>query len=166
MEPYRAGAIANYLIRAQSERLASRLGHLKLQKLVYISYGFGLAMLGRRLFHDRIEAWQYGPVIPSLYHEFKRFGPRSITSQSVYYDFARGEYVHPQIDRQDTEALGLMNTVWRRYGRMTSAQLVGLTHQPETPWNQTAMGDVIPDDRIREHFKHIADRTPPGIVPA
>ena len=59
-------------------KLAKRRGMvltpMQLMKLVYIAYGWYLAMHNARLFDDRIEAWKYGPVIPNLYHATKHFG--------------------------------------------------------------------------------------------
>lgn len=50
---------------------------LKLIKLVYLAYGWSIA-LDYRLFDEPIVAWKHGPVIRSLYHEFKHFGAAPI----------------------------------------------------------------------------------------
>ena len=42
--------------------------------MVYMAHGLTLAVTDKPLIHDRIEAWKYGPVIPLLYHELKRWG--------------------------------------------------------------------------------------------
>ena len=50
----------------------------KLQKLVYYAYAWTLALLNEtiddlhfRLFHNKIEAWVHGPVVPDLYQQYK-----------------------------------------------------------------------------------------------
>ena len=76
-------SMANYFIE-----LAQKDGHeirpLRLMKLVYIAHGFMLAMLDRSVLNprfDRVEAWKYGPVIPSVYHSFKGYGASPITGK-------------------------------------------------------------------------------------
>src|SRR5690606_24176720 len=69
---YTPAHIANYFLwKAKKENI--ELTAMKLIKLVYVAYGWYLAFKDEKLFDERIEAWRYGPVIPSLYHEFKRF---------------------------------------------------------------------------------------------
>jgi len=44
---------------------------MKLQKLVYYAHGWHLALNNEPLIDEQVECWQYGPVISSLFHEFK-----------------------------------------------------------------------------------------------
>ena len=65
--------VANVLLstaRAQQKSLTP----LQLMKLAYMSHGWMLAMTGKPLFNNRIEAWKYGPVIPDLYTQIKKYG--------------------------------------------------------------------------------------------
>ena len=71
--PYDPKAIANYfldLARAQEKALTP----LKIQKLVYFANGWHLAIKGVPLINEQVEAWRFGPVIPSLYTHFERMG--------------------------------------------------------------------------------------------
>src|SRR5208282_4587731 len=70
---YPSMAVANWFI----ENL-SRVDPLKLQKLVYFAHGWHLALRDQPLIDELVEAWDYGPVVPSLYHQFKRYGNQSI----------------------------------------------------------------------------------------
>ncbi len=73
-------SVANYLIDL-AEQSGKHLQPLKLMKLVYIAYGFGLAVLDRSIIDprfDKVEAWRFGPVIPSVYHSFKQYGKNDI----------------------------------------------------------------------------------------
>ena len=47
---------------------------MSLLKLVYISHGWNLEMRNEPLVQNRIEAWQYGPVIPDVYRKFRPQG--------------------------------------------------------------------------------------------
>src|SRR5437870_3577302 len=78
---YEARAIANYFL--DLAKLANQeLNPMKIQKLVYYAHGWNLALDGQPLIDEAVEAWTYGPVIPSLYHEFKKYGGGPITSKA------------------------------------------------------------------------------------
>jgi len=44
--------------------------NIKINKLLYISFGFFGAKTKQHLFNDVIEAWQFGHVIPNVYYAF------------------------------------------------------------------------------------------------
>lgn len=53
------------------------VSNLQLQKILYISHMYNLGVTeGDPLITDNFEAWDYGPVIPTLYHEVKGFGSK------------------------------------------------------------------------------------------
>jgi len=54
------------------------ISNLKLQKLLYYAQGIHLALYGKPLFNDPIEAWQYGPVVDSVYQTYKTNGSDAI----------------------------------------------------------------------------------------
>jgi len=154
---YTAKQVANeFLILAQSD--GKDLTPMQLQKLVYFAYGWYLAITGERLLNER-EAWQWGPVIPSLYSEFKRFGSDPITEPSR--DFSGRPYRLRSDDSiKDGEALRLIKRVWEIYGRYSASQLSGMTHEPNSPWSQTpeknVKGTDISDDVIADYFRKLA----------
>src|SRR5450631_518283 len=57
-----ARAVADYFLSLVDEEAGDSLSNLKLQKLVYYAQGFSLALTGKRLFDEAIEAWEHGPV--------------------------------------------------------------------------------------------------------
>ena len=74
---YEAKAIANYFLeKAKAE--GNSLTPMQVQKLVYFAHGWYLGLFGEPLIKESVQAWSYGPVIPSLYQEFKRFGNQGI----------------------------------------------------------------------------------------
>ncbi|MGY4397238.1 putative phage-associated protein [Sphingomonas sp. UYAg733] len=148
--------IANYFLeRAESE--GRPLTPLKLIKLVYIAYGWVLALLGTKLFDEQIEAWKHGPVIPSVYHEFKHFGSSPITGDSVWYDLETGACNRPTVDTGDKVFRPILDKVWSAYRRFSGWALREKTHQLGTPWEQVydskAMNKPIPDEAIQPHFQ-------------
>lgn len=71
------GGIGMYTIFDVVNILLAResMDHLKLQKVCYYVYGWSLAIFGRQFLEPtRFEAWVHGPVNPSIYHRYKKFG--------------------------------------------------------------------------------------------
>ena len=66
---------ADYFLSKIDEDAGDVITNLKLQKLVYYAQGFSLALCGRPLFAERIEAWQHGPVCPLFSQSTKRAAP-------------------------------------------------------------------------------------------
>ena len=155
---YNAKAIANLLIDVAKEN-GSYLDQMKLQKLVYITHGWNLAIAGHPLITDEIQAWQYGPVIPSLYSEFRNCGRNDITDYAtdiqISEDDLKFSFEPPKIDRDDHHTIELANKVWAVYGGYTGPQLSNLTHMPDTPWDRVYKASpraTIANELIREHF--------------
>ena len=73
--------VANFFVRKGIEEQDSGMTPMKVLKLSYIAYGWYLALYDSQLFNEPIQAWQYGPVIPSVYRAFKEYGNGRITEQ-------------------------------------------------------------------------------------
>lgn len=123
---------------------------MQLMKLVYIAHGWSLGLRDIDLFKNRIEAWQYGPVMPDLYHATKRFGRHSIPLDLV------GDPAHIQVSAPDVDFL---TDVYNKYGHLDGIQLSYLTHQSGTPWDCVYQQGVsrieIPDELIRRHYREL-----------
>jgi uncharacterized phage-associated protein len=161
---YDPKAIANFFIeRAAAD--GKRLTPLQLIKLVYIAHGWYLGLTGGPLINEPPEAWQYGPVIPSLYHSLKVYGNGPITEKLYDFDVSpKGTLtltMHEVPSPSDETICRFLNSVWKRYGRFTASQLSLLTHQPDTPWSDTwekykakyIKGVDIPEELIRKHYE-------------
>jgi uncharacterized phage-associated protein len=130
---------------------------LKLQKLVYLAHGWHLAFLNQPLIKENVKAWRYGPVIPSIYKEFKDQGRAPILRT---IEIPSGTPV------PDANAKAIVDEVWKKYGRMSGFNLSMITHQPGSAWDIVRSSNSggfasppIPDSYIREEFKH---RMPKG----
>jgi len=125
------------------------LDPMKLLKMVYIAHGYYLAYFDKPLIKDSIQAWKYGPVIPTLYHTIKRYP----SSSYVEYDFIE-IYSNNDIKGKDLEYL---ESFWNHYKDFTGLQLSDLTHQDGTPWKEVYKDDElnveIMDDLIKSHYK-------------
>jgi uncharacterized phage-associated protein len=123
---------------------------MKLIKLVYIVYGWYLALFNDARIFDSdknpIEAWDHGPVIPSLYHQFKKFGARPIDEFAIDgdvrdYDEEIGNLRYPTIDSKDRPAVGTVLSVWENYKDKTASELRRLTHARDAPWSKARRRD-------------------------
>jgi uncharacterized phage-associated protein len=153
---YTARHISNYFLE-RAEREGQALTQMKLQKLVYIAYGWYLALTNSKLFEDRIEAWQHGPVIPDLYEEFKNFGREPITVKSIEFDLDSLEATEPTVPEHDENTQVILDRVWESYKRFSSAALRSKTHEADTPWSRVYDPDkrnqLLRDEDIGEHFR-------------
>ncbi len=142
-------AIANKFIElAESE--SKSLTNMKLQKLVFISQGYALAILGHPIYYHNTHAWQWGPVVPKLYKSLQKYGR---------------DFVTEPLEAEDTlesgsEEMEVIKAVWEGYGHLTGNQLSALTHKKNTPWSITWESDqfgVIPEPLIAEHYEEIVE---------
>ena len=152
---YSAKAVANFFIEHDKKK---RISPMKLQKLVYISHGWYLALYDEYLIDDEYaEAWQYGPVYPSLYHEFKHFGWKPVTTLATDID-EDFDISPPEIDPDDERTIRLLRRIWKVYGGYTGKQLSSMTHSPGTPWHKAYEKDGnrrnphIDEDDIKNHY--------------
>ncbi len=124
---------------------------MQLLKLVYIAHGWMLAVYSEALIVERIEAWRYGPVIPSLYDKIKMYGGNSIT------DYIESD--QPPIE--DLQQLQVIEFVYQTYKQMDGIRLSTITHQPNTPWQLTyehGYNRAISDDLIQNHYHTLFER--------
>jgi len=152
---YSPKSIANYFLDLASSK-GQAISPMKLQKLVYYAHGWYAGYTGQPLINEAVEAWQYGPVIPSLYHEFKRFGAGAIGAKATDWEGLKLCEVAPPAD---SSLRTFLDNIWNSYGQFTGIKLSELTHAPDGPWDQTwreaagTRGVDIPFPRIAEHFR-------------
>lgn len=120
--------VAKYFIRLAHET-GSFISNLKLQKLVYYAQAWHLALFEQPLFNEDFEAWIHGPVVPELYHYYKKFGWRPID-----------EAADPQLP---DEIRDFLSEVVEEYFACDAYELEQMTHL-EDPWNR-ARGGLPPD---------------------
>ena len=159
-EKYLPSHIANYLLWRANEEIVKDMTPMKLIKLVYFCYGWFLTLYNKHLFPEKIEAWEYGPVIPSIYHEFKRFGDRPITNYAIECVLDTGEISYPIVDKKDDTTFKVLDVVWSIYKDKSGIELSRITHEPNSPWNHafqqgknTEMNDALIIERVKEAFK-------------
>ncbi len=123
-----------------------KLTNLKLNKMLYYAQGHSLKRTGKRLFEEEIQAWDYGPVVESVYQAFKKYGMEGIGNTFGYFS----------VDYFSEEEQRLLLDIGRVYGKYTGVELVHKTHQEGSPWycvyKPNVKNIVIPVDSIKSYF--------------
>ncbi|SUW69031.1 Panacea domain-containing protein [Bordetella avium] len=88
---------AKYACRASDWTLTN----LQLQKILYIAHMIHLGRTGRPLIHDEMfEAWDYGPVLPSVYRRASSFGADTV--KDVFHSV---QDLEPFLDSEEMDTL-------------------------------------------------------------
>jgi uncharacterized phage-associated protein len=142
-------SIANFFIDL-ANNTGSFISNLKLQKLVYYSQAWHLALHGEPLFEEDFEAWIHGPVLPNLYHTYKHFGWKPIQEDvQVNLPLAILDY---------------LNEVADEYFVCDAYELEQMTHL-EAPWQKARVGlssdepstAIILKNWMQEYYKARAE---------
>jgi uncharacterized phage-associated protein len=159
--PFDAKAVANFFLEIANAN-GQMIDPMKLQKLVYYAHGWYAGYTGQPLINESIEAWPYGPVVPSLYHEFKRYGSGPVRSKATGFDGSTGFFEVPA--PTEPEIRQFLSNIWSSYGRYTGMALSEMTHASDGPWAQARRTSDgirsadIPFDLIAHHFREAAQR--------
>lgn len=119
-------AVANALL-AESRDRGEILTNLKLQKLLYYSQAWYLALEDTPLFEEDFQAWVHGPVLPSQYFRFRDYQWRHILFEEC----------RPNISNKVDSFLDKIIDI---FGCETAVSLELMTHR-ERPWLD-ARGDL------------------------
>jgi uncharacterized phage-associated protein len=117
--------VAEYILakyQSVDELKDDPITHMKLQKLVYYTQGFSLALYGAPMFEEALEAWPYGPVSPDLYSRYKKFDRNPIATDKTPDEAALG------LSEDQIAAADLVVTL---YGLLTAAFLSKMSHADE-----------------------------------
>ena len=118
----------NILIRAKNERIA--VTPMKLQKLLYYVCVSYVQKTGALPISEQFEVWAYGPVIPSVYSEFKPYGARPITD---FYRNVKKEAM--MVDESANPILSAcIANVWNNLKMFSGTALSERTHQKGSGW--------------------------------
>jgi uncharacterized phage-associated protein len=132
--PLEVKALANQLLDwADSDGIA--VTPLKLQKLIFFCHADYLLQFGQPLVRQSFEAWNYGPVIPSIYEEFQELNSQPIKHRATAFNVI---YLKRCEVRQDISK-NIKETVfsfYQFYRTFSAGQLSDLSHVAGGPWRQ------------------------------
>lgn len=118
----KAESVANYVI-AYGMKIGHPVSNLQLQKILYYIQVHFLKKKGIPFFKDEIEAWQFGPVIPTVFYQYAAFGPAPITM-----------FKTQKIDLEQEEKKDLEKIV-KEKAVLSLLEIVADTHQKGKAWD-------------------------------
>lgn len=157
-------SIANYFIDLAGKN-NEKIKPLRLMKLVYIAHGYILAILNKSALNkrfDRVEAWKFGPVIPSVYHSFKIYGSDDIEEKTKIFTDEYSEEI-PKIEEptlEGEEERKVCDFVWKNYRSYSGSDLVTMLHREGTPWSivyQKGQNVEIPDELTKVYYSNLVN---------
>lgn len=127
--------------------------NMRLQKLLYYVQGWSLARRNERAFAERLQAWEHGPVVPSLYKRLKDLGKNPIPADRLN---------EPDID---PDLRAFVASVWEDYRIDSAITLRHRTHE-ESPWKDAwakrrqsdFCQEEITEEALRAFFSGMASR--------
>jgi uncharacterized phage-associated protein len=123
------------------------VSNLEINKILYLAH---MMSLGRSnganpLVSENFEAWDYGPVLPSVYHRCKAFGSGRV--QNVF------QYVP---DASAADAAVIQETADSLKGK-SPGELVAITHWQNGAWacayKPGYRGIIIPNENILQEYR-------------
>lgn len=143
--PYNPIDVANYIVWRANE-LGKPVTHLKLQKLLYYVVAKFVKDNNTLLINEDVVKWRYGPVVKSVYHQFKLFGDQEIDAPVSYLSdesnysgqgkfiikFADVKSINIDLD-MDNRLNNAVTHVLHTLGDNTAFELVDRTHA-EPAW--------------------------------
>ncbi len=128
------------IILQKTHKNGYQITNMKLQKLLYYCQGYYIAIHGERLFSDRIEAWEHGPVVPKVYHEYKSYGKNNIPPEEAV--------------EIPEELESFIDFIVRKTGNHTAHRLRAMSHE-EAPYKNTTRGQEISTDLLNDFFTNL-----------
>lgn len=123
---------------------------MKLQKILYFIYRDYYQKKKTKLFMDNFQPWQYGPVITSVYDEFKSFGAKPISR------FAKDANGNALIVKESAvpDIAASINVIWAECKGYSGTYLSRITHLPNSAWSKAIENkygvlkdeDILADD--------------------
>lgn len=124
------------------------LSNLEMQKLLYLADMMQTGATGERLLDENFQAWDYGPVLPSLYHRCKGFGSKAVPD--IFWD----------ANPVGVAEAGVISNVWNSLRGQTPGQLVDNTHWQGGAWARRyqpgANVQITREDMIAEYQGRVA----------
>ena len=161
--PYDVLDVSRFIIN-HSARAGHGISNLKLQKVLYLIQAHFLIKRDVPCFRERIEAWDFGPVVPEAYREFRSRGSTLIPFISSYVVFDRENIWNSRRARADEDVISEEDR--RTIAEVTdflsgfSATALGDLTRSQLPW----MDAYVPGERnemtceaIRSYFAEKAE---------
>lgn len=108
---------------------------MKLQKMIYFVYRDYLQETERALFDERFETWKFGPVLPSVYNAFRKYGANSIKEFAKELD---GKSIRIVDEEKSPIFHRIVDNIWDKCKWYDGIYLSSVTHLENTAWSKAA----------------------------
>ena len=155
---YEAEVVANSLLQRGFKEGRADLSPMKLQKLMFFLNGWYLAIHGRPAIVQPFEAWEYGPVIKSIYQSLKQYRSGTVTEYLKTFDPVSSSHNAFVVSDSDREFHEVLDLTWEKYIGIPALQLSAMTHSPGSPWDKIrrAQRSIIDNETTKEYFVGLA----------
>ena len=168
IEQVSASAVANKLIDIAKSNdkstILDNVTNLLINKTIYFVHGFYLLHHNQPVINvahkEYIEAWKYGPVVPSIYHEFKRFGKDIVSDYSIVDEETETDGTRQYIHKlpNNGNIVKIFDWFLDNFLKTHRAEeLVSITHVKNSPWynvyHQDDARKIIDNDIITPYFE-------------
>lgn len=125
--------------------------NLKMQKLLYYAQAWYLVNFGKPLFDDEILAWSLGPVIRSVYDEYKEF-----RHTPIIYEDESGEILKKFDNKED---INFLKEFYNKFIGFSAHDLVNMTHNEE-PWKKAykTFSQIIEPETMRDFYTKLYEK--------
>jgi len=142
--------VADYFLKIVDRDSGSTITPLKLQKILYYSQGYYLAMYDKELFSADFRAWAHGPANEDIYGKYKDEKYEAIPEPS------------DEIKTLDDHVMKFLNDIWHTFGMYDGKFLEEQTHK-EKPWIMARKGyepgekchNIITKESMKDYFKTV-----------
>ena len=149
--------IANEFIELSDGLTLQHLWHLS-----YMAHGFCLGILEKPLADEYVQAWEWGPIFPSIYYEFISEKPGFIKNQSqTVMDGIKGKVLVNYTSNFDKNEKRIVEFVFKSYSKVKTWQLYGYNKKEGSPWHQTwekaggIRGLSISNEVIKKYYQNL-----------
>lgn len=130
---YDSRSVTNFILDICDEQNIE-VSNMALNKIIFFAHSDLIASQEHALVKTTFEAWQHGPVLPVIYHEFKDYGSKPIRSRAKKLCKYTGNKVIAKYDEINHLREFLTDCV-SVYAKMTASQLRALSHEKGGAWD-------------------------------
>lgn len=148
---YSAKDVARYVLGYYCFKRNFYCSNLKLQRILYFLQANHLIITGKPLFYEEIEAKDFGPVIRSVYFEYRAYGGGLIP----FYALDNKDWDR-RIQKKDTKIMDPFLDKLENYSSTTLLELI----QNQTPWEKAYESyddHIIKKEDLIDFFKEKED---------
>lgn len=139
--------LSYYIINNYSEKSPDGITPLKLQKLLYYIYVWGI-ISNNKVFEGSFKKWNLGTVNVEVYYKFKVYGKNKISPKDTEKEYYLN---NTEISSQDKL---FINFVISNYIKIDAITLSAMTHQ-DIPWKKTKQNCDINENDINDFYSKL-----------